>query len=291
MDNQNELKDIVIIYHADCPDGFGAAYAAWKKFGDKSSYLPRPMPAPLPEDITGKTLYIIDYSYDKATLERLIEVNASVVVIDHHQTAKDAVTSFPQNIFDINHSGAVLAWQYFHPDQPVPSVLLYVEDHDIWNNSLPEHIEFNVALNQVPRTFQDWDTLIENLKDENFLINFIAKGSLMAKFESSIITELADLKERVLFEGHEVWAINYGGRHKSILGNMLAEENSTAGGIAFGIIYAHFRGKVSVSLRSRGDVDVSAIALKYGGGGHKNASRFQVDSFNNLPFSFINKIN
>jgi len=291
MDNQNELKDIVIIYHADCPDGFGAAYAAWKKFGDKSSYLPRPMPAPLPEDITGKTLYIIDYSYDKATLERLIEVNASVVVIDHHQTAKDAVTSFPQNIFDINHSGCVLAWQYFHPDQPVPSVLLYVEDHDIWNNYLPEHIEFNVALNQVPRTFQDWDTLIENLKDENFLINFIAKGSLMAKFESSIITELADLKERVLVEGHEVWAINYGGRHKSILGNMLAEENSTAGGIAFGIVYAHFRGKVSVSLRSRGDVDVSAIALKYGGGGHKNASRFQVDSFNNLPFSFINKIN
>jgi len=46
------LKEIVIIYHADCPDGFGAAYAAWKKFGDKASYLPCYMPAPVPDGIT-----------------------------------------------------------------------------------------------------------------------------------------------------------------------------------------------------------------------------------------------
>jgi len=287
---EKELKEIVIIYHADCPDGFGAAYAAWKKFGDNASYLPCYMPAPVPDGITDKELYIVDYSYDKNTLEQLIASNHSVVVIDHHLSAKEFVTSFSQNIFDTNHSGAVLSWQYFHPDTPVPSVLLYVEDHDIWNNFLPEHIEFNVALNQIPRTFQDWDTLIENLKDENFLINFIAKGSFMAKFESSIITELADLKERVLFEGQEVWAINYSGRYKSILGNMLAEENFATGGIALGIVYAHFRGNVSVSIRSRGEVDVSAIALKYGGGGHKNAGRFQVNGFEDLPFSFISKI-
>ena len=35
-----ELKSIVVIYHGRCRDGFAAAYAAWKKFGDKASYLP-----------------------------------------------------------------------------------------------------------------------------------------------------------------------------------------------------------------------------------------------------------
>lgn len=35
------LKEIVIIYHAQCRDGLGSAYAAWKKFGDNASYIPR----------------------------------------------------------------------------------------------------------------------------------------------------------------------------------------------------------------------------------------------------------
>ena len=169
----------------------------------------------------------------------------------------------------------------------MPSVLLYVEDHDIWNHALPKHVEFNVALHQIPRTFTDWDKLIEDLKQENFLINFIAKGSLLATFEAGIISDLATLKERVLFEGHEVWALNFGGNYKSILGNMLAEENAASGGVALGIIYNHAKGKVNISLRSKGDVDVAAIAEKFGGGGHKNAARIQVASFTKLPFTFL----
>jgi hypothetical protein len=37
---ETPLTDTVVIYHADCRDGFGAAYAAWKKFGDNASYIP-----------------------------------------------------------------------------------------------------------------------------------------------------------------------------------------------------------------------------------------------------------
>jgi nanoRNase/pAp phosphatase (c-di-AMP/oligoRNAs hydrolase) len=287
--NTEILKDVVVIYHADCPDGFGAAYAAWKKFGDTASYIPCPMPAPVPEGIVGKELYIVDYSYNQEILQELIETNVSVVVIDHHQSNENAVRAFPQNVFDTKHSGAVLAWQYFHPSVTVPSVLLYVEDHDIWNHSLPQHIEFNVALHQTPRTFSDWDRLIENLKDTDFLHNFLEKGKILAEFEGSVISKLTEIKERVFFEGHEVWALNFGGHYKSILGNILAEENQKTGGIALGIIYSHANGKVNISLRSKGDVDVAKIAEKYGGGGHKNAARIQVSSFNELPFTFIKK--
>lgn len=281
------LKDIVVIYHADCPDGFGAAYAAWKKFGDEASYIPCPMPAPVPVEIMNKELYIVDYSYDKATLEHLIETNKSVVVIDHHQSSEAAVTAFPQNIFDKSHSGAVLTWKYFHPNTPVPSVLLYVEDHDIWNHTLPHHVEFNVALHQIPRTFANWDTLVTNLADHTFTHNFIEKGKTLAAFEGGVLTKLTEIKERVIFEGHPVWALNFGGHYKSILGNMLAEENQKTGGLAIGIVYSHSHGKVNISLRSKGEIDVAAIAQKYGGGGHKNAARIQVASFNELPFAFV----
>lgn len=281
------LKNIVVIYHADCPDGFGAAYAAWKKFSDTASYLPCRAGGDLPKDITGKEIYIVDYSFSKEILQQLLNTNKSVVVIDHHQTAKEAVTSFPQNIFDNDHSGAVLAWQYFHPETEVPDLLKYVEDHDLWRFALPENREYNVAMGEVPMTFESWDALIEELKDTDALINFIAKGALLAKFEDKLVAKIMGYRERVVFEGREVWAINASRYYRSILGNQLAELNESFNEVAMGIVYYHSNGEVSISLRSRGDVDVAVIAQKYGGGGHKNAAAFRVDSFRDLPFKFI----
>lgn len=281
------LKDIVVIYHDECRDGFGAAYAAWKKFGNTATYLPRKTQTDVPEGLTDKEIYIVDYSYDTTTLQKLIDCNKSVVVIDHHASAKEAVEKFPQNIFDNNHSGAVLAWQYFHKDKEVPELLKYVEDHDLWNFALPENREYNVALGQYKMDFATWDQLIEDLKDENNLINFIAKGAMLAKFEDQLVLQLMTFKERVLFEGYEVWAINASRVYRSILGNQLAELNATEEKPAIGIVYYHSNGAVNISLRSLGEIDVSQIAQKYGGGGHKNAAGIKVSSWQDLPFTFI----
>ena len=287
MQDMESYKDIVVIYHADCRDGFGAAYAAWKKFGDTASYIPRKTQTDAPEGLVGKEVYIVDYSYDKETLQKLVDENTSVVVIDHHESARSAVESFSQNIFDNDHSGAVLAWQYFHPDTPVPEMLLYVEDHDLWRFALPEHREFNIALGQYERIFEVWDELTESLKDENTKINFIAKGALLAKFEDKLVAGIMEYKERVLFEGHEVWAINASRIYRSILGSHLVDLNQEAGDIAMGIVYFRYAGRVHISLRSKGDVDVAKIAEKYGGGGHKSAASIKVASFTELPFTFV----
>lgn len=282
------LKNIVIIYHADCRDGFGAAYAAWKKFGDTASYLPWRDHTVAPEGLTNKDIYIVDFSFVRSTIEVLIAENKSVVVIDHHQTAEADVVAYPQNVFDNNHSGCVLAWQYFHPGTEVPELLYYIEDHDLWRFALTENREYNVALGQYEVSFEVWDALIEELKNENQKINFIAKGALIAKFEDKLIATIMKTRERVLFEGNEVWAINAERIYRSILGNKLAELNEAEGNIAIGIVYYHSHGRVNISLRSRGDVDVAALAEKYGGGGHKRAAGIEVASFAELPFTFIN---
>ncbi len=282
------LKNIVIIYHADCRDGFGAAYAAWKKFGETASYLPWRDHTVAPEGLTDKEIYIVDFSFVRSTIEVLIAENKSVVVIDHHQTAEADVVAYPQNVFDNNHSGCVLAWQYFHPGTEVPELLYYIEDHDLWRFALTENREYNVALGQYEVSFEVWDALIEELKNENQKINFIAKGALIAKFEDKLIATIMKTRERVLFEGNEVWAINAERIYRSILGNKLAELNEAEGNIAIGIVYYHSHGRVNISLRSRGDVDVAALAEKYGGGGHKRAAGIEVASFAELPFTFIN---
>lgn len=283
-----ELKNIVVIYHADCRDGFGAAYAAWKKFGDTASYIPLNASVNTPpEGLTNKEVYIVDFSFTKDVLQDLVNTNKSVVVIDHHITAKEAVESFEGNIFDNDHSGAVLTWSYFHPNTPTPPLLEYVEDHDLWRFALPENREFNVALGQYAMTFESWDNLIEELKKTDSLINFIAKGAMLGKFEDKLVAHMMTRKERVRFEGHEIWVLNTS-EYASVLGNQLAELNLAEDQTPIGIVYYHGDGKIKMSLRSIGDTDVSVIAQKYGGGGHKNASGMSVPTFKDLPFEFIN---
>lgn len=281
---EKTLKDIVIIYHADCRDGFGSAFAAWKKFGDQASYLPRKTQTNVPEGLTDKEIYILDYCYNQDILQKLVETNKSVVVIDHHQMMQKTIESFEGNVFDNDHSGAVLSWKYFHPNVPVPSLLEYVEDHDLWRFALPENREYNTALGLYPMTFESWDIIINKLQNPKEKANFLAKGVLIAKFEDKLVEELLEYKERVRFEGHEVWALNATRTYRSILGNRLAGMNLQEEKTPIGIVYYRYGGTVHVSLRSHGDIDVAEIARKYGGGGHKNAASFKVKNFSNLPF-------
>jgi oligoribonuclease NrnB/cAMP/cGMP phosphodiesterase (DHH superfamily) len=282
-----KLKDIVVIYHGHCRDGFGSAYAAWKKFGEDASYVPLRRQEDMPEGLTDKELYILDYSFDKETLTDLVSKNKSVLVIDHHKSAEEAVTSFPDNIFDNDHSGAVLSWKYFHPDTTVPPLLEYIEDHDIWKFALPDNKAFAAALGEYEVSFKSWDKLIKNLESDVFLETFINTGKTLAKYRDEHVESLMQYRERVLFEGHEIWALNVSRVYRSILGHKLATLNGETGGIEMGIVYYHNEGAVNISLRSNGNVDVSEIAVKYGSGGHKNAASIKVDSFKDLPFTFI----
>lgn len=286
MENET-LKDIVVIYHDPCRDGFGAAFAAWKKFGDTASYIGMRTQMEPPTGLTDKEIYILDYSFDRATLQTLEDTNKSVMVIDHHQTAQQAVESFPGNIFDNDHSGAVLAWRYFHPDTEVPELLLQVEDHDLWKFKMPDNREYNTAIGLYPMTFTTWDVMMEKLSDPKERAGFIAKGNLVSRFEDKLVKDMMQYKERVRFEGHEVWAINAERTYRSILGNRLAGLNLEAKQTPIGIVYYRFSGAVHVSLRSHGETDVAEIAEKYGGGGHRNAASIRVNSFAELPFEFI----
>lgn len=284
---ENTLKDIVVVYHAECTDGFGAAYAAWKKFGDTATYIPLKTQVEIAIDFSNKEVYVVDYSFTAEVDARVRTEAKSLVVIDHHQTAMDVVTAHPENVFNQNHSGAVLAWQYFHPDTPVPELLWYVEDHDIWKFALPENLEFNAALGQYERTFAVWDELITNLTNPEFRASFIKTGTTIKQFEESLIRDLLKFRERAHFEGHDIWVLNVSRIYRSILGHKLAKLNESEGGVPLSIVYYRSNGAINLSLRSEGDIDVAEIAQKYGGGGHKHAAGIKVDSFADLPFTFI----
>ena len=52
-----------IIYHANCSDGFGAAYAAWKCLGNKAIYHAAKHGSS-PPNVAGKNVAILDFTGD-----------------------------------------------------------------------------------------------------------------------------------------------------------------------------------------------------------------------------------
>ena len=280
--SETELKDHVVVYHANCRDGFSSAYAAWKKFGDEATYLPRKVQAPPPDGLFDKHVYIVDYSYDKETLEGLRSVNRSVIVLDHHQTAQEAVTAFPENVFDLEHSGAVLSWTHFHPDKKVPRFLEYIEDHDLWKWNLPHTREISALIGLYDFNFETWDKLAAQFDNEGTFQKLVERSRMLYEGKRRYIKELLGYAEKVKFEDYEVYAVNCARPYRAEVGNQLAKRHPP-----FGIVWYHYDGMFHVSLRSRGDFDVAKLAEKYGGGGHKNAASVRFKTWSEVPFEYI----
>jgi oligoribonuclease NrnB/cAMP/cGMP phosphodiesterase (DHH superfamily) len=75
-------------------------------------------------------VYILDFSYDEETLRNLYK-KVEVVVLDHHKTAEKDLKDLSFAKFDMNKSGAMMAWEYFHPEKEVPLMIRYIQDRDL----------------------------------------------------------------------------------------------------------------------------------------------------------------
>lgn len=175
----------MILYHADCIDGFTAAWAVKRRFPDAEA-----IPVKYgedPPDVTGKVVAIVDFSYDPDTTEFLVGSSEFLILLDHHKTALDAfqaaylphhsgallrVVSFADNahiVIDMNRSGAGMAWDFFlkymDPEEvsPRPDLVNYVEDRDLWRWSLRGSREVNAFIGTVAHEFETWDELAERL--------------------------------------------------------------------------------------------------------------------------------
>ena len=81
-------KNIWVLYHADCMDGYGAAWAAWKSFGDSARYKAVRYHEPIPKLPDNIELYILDFCYSMDDLVSTAQRVRKIVVLDHHISAQ-----------------------------------------------------------------------------------------------------------------------------------------------------------------------------------------------------------
>jgi len=310
---------ITILHHADCIDGFGAAYAAWCRFGDTARYLPLHHGETVPvTEIAGRDVYLLDFSYAPAELLAMAANARSLTQIDHHLSARnawgdllttdaDGVQSYRhpelplQIVFDLDKSGVRLAWEHFLPDQPLPLLLRHIEDQDLWRFALPETSRVCRALRLLPFDFATWHQLaIQTASaDTARYRQLLADGSAIEIFFRAEVERLVNSglcwrarlrgepvdpaqaarhRREIVGDGKSTWlavigiAVNANALFSSELGHRLAELSGS-----FGLTWQLAAdGEIRASLRSSGQLDVAAIAARYGGGGHRNAAGFRL---------------
>src|SRR5262245_28802612 len=100
----------LIIYHADCPDGFCAAYLALRRF-PQARILPATHGHPPPfAEVRDQHVLVVDFSWKRPVVEALHDEAASLFIIDHHKSAEQELVGLDYTTFDLKRSGATLTW-------------------------------------------------------------------------------------------------------------------------------------------------------------------------------------
>lgn len=282
----------LVIFHSQngsyhCDDGLAAAWVFKRHFGDDVVLHPGVYgrEPPWDEIRQAEHVYLVDFSYKREVMQAVVRRSSKVTIIDHHKTAAAELEGFNEEliadghlmgageaeiVFDMNHSGCVLAWRYLHGDDPVPQRLLYVEDGDLFRYALPHSREVQAELRshrQSPELFDD------TMDDPARLKAVIHAGGAVMRYIDRLAELCASNMREVEHAGQKMHAASGVSMIATAGAQAIAERSIHRCGALY---WDLADGSRVWSLRSTEDgPDVSDVARKMGGGGHAHAAGFQ----------------
>jgi uncharacterized protein len=264
------MEKRIIVYHADCHDGITALWVCRQKWPDAEAYPGVHGEPPDLDRLRDADVVVVDFSWRRDVLLDVEKVAASLVVLDHHQTARDDLAGLAFATFDMERSGAGLAWDTLFPEMARPALVNYVEDRDLWRFALPGCREVHAACNSWPLTIGVRSGLMETSID-----SLIRDGAGILRYHDLLVANAASTATRATIRGHNVPVVTCPNLELvSDLGQALAAAESFAA-----VRVPGPDGRHKVSLRSAPDgADVGAIAKSLGGGGHRHAASYPGDA-------------
>lgn len=292
----------LIITHKSCPDGFVAAYVAKKRYPEAEVMFRDYNMEPPYEQVTGRDVLVTDFSWrTREENDKLASLTKSFRMLDHHKSAREIIGDAPYATFDMNRSGAGLAWDYlFGRDSdyridtanimevgrcfpnlylPRPWYVNYVEDRDLWRHVLPNSRAVNAFLASIQFDFDVWDKMVRPLTEQQAMGYGI--GALRY-IESYVRVTMNYVQSGKLFfidaEGYvheyKVSVANASYMTNSDLLDAMVQDPAVDIGISW---FERADGKAHLSLcTAKPDVDVSKIAVSHGGGGHRTKAGIQL---------------
>lgn len=238
-------------------------------------------------------IYIVDFSIQPAEMEKLLQITDNITWIDHHKTAIEKYKDFPYHIRGVRYdgvAGCMLTYCYIHHmtsrgegrikpfdfamTKEAPGFTKLIADWDVWTFEYGDRTRyFKLACDSLdlrPES-ETWTRFFENPDFENQLVE---KGKAITSFRDQWAKSYMELGFSVQFEGKKCFAVNLGRCNSEYFKSLPSGEYDIL------MPFVYDGRQFTVSMYST-DTDVSEIAKKYGGGGHKGAAGFQCKE---LPF-------
>lgn len=273
-----------ILYHDDMDGRAGAAVLLRSEaINMNAQCFPMDYARDVPFDQIAKDedVIIVDFSLQKpGDWQRLLEITKNVVWLDHHKTAIEQSDKIPEvqslkGIRSCDCSGCMLAWRWVSGEEEAPYHLQLISDRDTWTwaeGTTTAYFHAGTGMRDTKPESSFWDYIDGNAAA---LAEVLRIGESIVLYKQSFYS---DLRESIGFpteiDGHKAFALN------------VARAGSEGFGFSGGwkgelpdewpiLMPFYWDGsKFTISLYSK-TIDVSEIAKKYGGGGHKGASGFQ----------------
>jgi len=293
MSNRSDSLDLsiqpepfdIIVFHYPCQDGLASGYVS--SLAHEQNNWSKPELYPIAHGVSldinrfeRKRVLFCDYSPKLDILNQIENIAKSIVVLDHHVTARDDLVTKPYAIFDMGRSGVGITWDYFFPGVTIPLFLSMIQDRDLWRWLVPGSKNFCSGVLTVCSTLNPYDFVqLFKLFDELYtnpdkIEYYIGIGGLI---QSSTMCKVRSISEHALkkigsYQEKRVCLVNCTGEFISELGNVISSDPN----VDFAVLWRHDNvlDEYTVSLRSCDKANVSEIAKSFGGGGHTNAAGF-----------------
>lgn len=300
-------------YHGGCMDGLGGAWAIHRFFcklkGHGSSYSDVALfPAKhetkseklgtIVASCKNRNVVIVDFAFDKKCTLEIKKVCNKFILLDHHNSNKGMLSSEPNCYFDMEHSGAYLAWAYMVKSIPLvipteikpPKIIEYIQDRDLWQFKLEDSREISTALMvHTSGGMIDFDS-IDN--DEDSMLKSLADKGKHYMVVRDFNINGGNIKGTIsfIFMGLRAVAISTSYPPSEVAEAILKAPKFKNHRIVLVITIKLGLKVIKVNLRSREtdtDIDVGYIAKKYwDGGGHPQAAGFSIPDSKSVNYIF-----
>jgi hypothetical protein len=284
------MKTVVVYHKADC-DGIFCREIA-KKFRPHAELIGWDYGDPEPVVAREDSLYILDLSVPG------LMTHPNLVWIDHHKSAMDKYGSIAHGYRIDGVAACRLAWFWFAGHEGAdlgyfatkgdfvnrqvaePLAVRLAGEYDIWDKRDPRAELFQHGLRSQELTELHWELLLHDGKEGDAFVETLLEQGAVLQYartrENESIIKSAGFT--IQFEGLCFLACNHAHYNSFLFTAGLKPEHDACLGFCWR------GGRWTVSLYhapGKEHHDLSQIAAKYGGGGHKGACGFQIKS---LPF-------